>query len=133
MAHSKNAPCYASVWMRRFLKLGAAATIAVWFLLAVFAVLVVFRLAIGEMFGVALLLVFGALLVCAAILVFCGFASKCPSCSNLALVNSWMAAHPQARQTPILGYKVLVIDILVKGRYRCFHCGQCISLKDPGW
>lgn len=129
MDHSKDAALYASVWTRRFLRLGAVATIAVWLLLAVFGVLIGFRILTGVPSGVTLLVVFFALLASETILVFAGFASKCPCCSNLVLVNSWMDAHPRAHRAPIIGYKVLVVDILMKDGYRCFHCGRCVSLQ----
>jgi len=56
---------------------------------------------------------------------------RCPVCSQMVLLNSWVPAHPAARRAPIVGYKAIVFDILRRNEFVCYHCGQAIRIGNP--
>lgn len=72
--------------------------------------------------------VFLAFLVINVIGLITGSQVRCPKCSKLVLLNSWVAPHPDAHRTRLLGYKALVLDILRRNEFICYHCGEEVRI-----
>jgi hypothetical protein len=74
--------------------------------------------------AIALVVLSGIPLIIAALSV------RCPCCLQRVLVSSGAQPHPHARRLWVFpGYKILVIDIVRRGRFSCYHCGKECSVS----
>jgi len=74
--------------------------------------------------AIALVVLSGIPLIIAALSV------RCPCCQRRILVTSGAQPHPRARRLWVFpGYKILVIDIVRRGRFFCYHCGEECSVS----
>ena len=75
------------------------------------------------------LIAFAAFLASNLVLVVTGSQVRCPDCSQRVLLNSWVRPHPEARRARVIGYKAIVLDVLQRSEFVCYHCGQTIRVK----
>jgi len=71
---------------------------------------------------------FFAFLIAGVVLILTGLYVRCPVCSELALLNSWVPPHPGAKKGRFVGYKVVIFDVLKRDEFTCYHCGRLIRL-----
>jgi len=53
------------------------------------------------------------------------FLLRCPSCNKIVVGQGFSSPHPYSRRRKYLNeWQTVVIDVLIKKNFVCFHCGK---------